>query len=89
MNLCSLCNDEFDTKNVGDVNISIFGINKKFMIYTGSCINVIDEKTFNSFEKKPFLEKYHIPAYSYDSSNPLHILCRFQWIIKFIGLILW
>ena len=56
----------------------MFGINKKFMIDTGSCMNVIDEKTFNSFEQKPFLEKYHIPAYSYASKNPLHILGRFK-----------
>ena len=49
LNLCSVCNDIFDTKNVGNVNISMFGINKKFMIDTGLFINVIDEKTFNSF----------------------------------------
>ncbi len=32
---------------------------------------VFDEKKFNSIEHKPFLEKYHISAYSYASSNPL------------------
>ena len=34
--------------------------------------------TFNSFEEKPFLEKYHIPAYSYASKSPLEIIGRFK-----------
>ena len=43
----------------------MFGVTKAFLIDTGSCINVIDERTFNTFESKPQLMTNDKPAYCY------------------------
>ena len=60
----------------------MFGVTKAFLIDTGSCINVIDERTFNTFESKPQLMTNDKPAYGYGTNKPLDIIGKFETDIK-------
>ena len=65
------------------VEIELNGKNVKFLIDTGSPINVIDESTFNLISTKIKLEKCNTNFYGYTSNIPLLILGQFIAEIKF------
>ncbi len=60
----------------------MFGVTKPFLIDTGSCINVIEEETFNMFNQKPHLVENKKPAFGYGASSPLNIIGKFETDVK-------
>jgi hypothetical protein len=80
--VCATCNDEYSKQEVGYIPINMFGVTKPFLIDTGSCINVIDDKTFNMFNQKPNLVENKKPAFGYGASSPLNIIGKFETDIK-------
>ena len=65
------------TGSLPRVNMDMNGISLKFLIDTGSSVNTIDEKSFNTLKPQPHLEPYPNQIVGYPS-NPLNILGTFE-----------
>ena len=69
--------------NVPTINLTVNGVNVKFIIDTVESVNVLDYYIYERLMPRPKLIKHEKPVYEFNSSAPLTVEGKFRATIQY------